>query len=69
MQIFDAKTLAGIIGTTITAFFTWFQEATELTSQVPLTDWIPLIPAIPTAIYMGFKAWEKYIHIKQDVTK
>lgn len=66
MQIFDTKALTGIIGTITTMIFTWFQDAVELTAQVPLTDWIPLIPAIPTAIYMGFKAWEKFIHIKSE---
>lgn len=63
MQIFDFKAMLGITGTAITSLFTWFQDTLELTTQVPLTDWIPLIPAIPTAIYMGFKAWEKYRQI------
>lgn len=64
MHIFDVKAITGIIGTITTAIVAWFQEVVEVGSQVPLTDWIPLIPAVPTAIYMSFKAWEKYIHIK-----
>lgn len=51
----DVKTLIGILGTVTTAMMTWFQEVI-----VFAPDYIPLIPAVPTAMYMLVKAYNEW---------
>lgn len=60
MQIFDTKAILGISGTLMTGLATWFNELLQVAANPNIGWWIPLIPAIPTALYMSFRAWEKY---------
>jgi hypothetical protein len=59
MNILDGKAILGIVGT---SFTTMIQISTEYTAGW----WIPLIPAIPTAFYMIFKAYNEFRKIKKE---